>query len=152
VTTNATELKERSLYVAHELVQMIPLSGLEVYREIWRRNSWIYDYLPNALPEPEMTHNMQKERGSSWLQKLLEVFLNNPLGNRLEKWEMDRKIARLTREQSSSFESYFSADVCKGHIDKHGQNVVTALAVRVADSPSPCRAECDAIEAGRGQV
>jgi predicted DNA-binding protein YlxM (UPF0122 family) len=40
---------------------------------------------------------------------------------------MDRKIARLTREQSSSFESYFSADVCKGHIDKHKQKTENAI-------------------------
>ncbi|MGZ9223643.1 MAG: hypothetical protein ACXW4Q_16180, partial [Anaerolineales bacterium] len=54
VTTNALELKERSLYVAHELAQMIPLAGMKTYREIRRLNLWIHDYLPNALMEPEM--------------------------------------------------------------------------------------------------
>src|SRR5688500_9809835 len=39
ITTNAMELKERSLYVAHELAQMIPLSGMEIYREIRRLNN-----------------------------------------------------------------------------------------------------------------
>ncbi|MGZ9235732.1 MAG: hypothetical protein ACXW4E_09415, partial [Anaerolineales bacterium] len=53
VTTNALELKERSLYVAHELAQMIPLAGMKTYREIRRLNLWIHDYLPNALMEPE---------------------------------------------------------------------------------------------------
>ena len=152
VTTNAMDLKERSLYVAHELAQMIPLSGMEVYRAIWRLNSWVQDYLPNALNEPEIPQGMQSTRSYSFFQKVLETFLSLPIGRWLEEWEMDRKIARLTREQSSSFESYFSADVCKGHIDKHGKNVVTAFAIRVADSPSPIRAERSAseVEAGRG--
>jgi hypothetical protein len=130
VTTNAMDLKERSLYVAHELAQMIPLSGMEVYRAMWRLNSWVRDYLPNVLNEPEMQQGMPPPQSYSVFQKALEMFLNLPVGAWFEKWEMDRKIARLTREQSSSFESYFSADVCKGHIDKHGENVVRAFSVR----------------------
>jgi hypothetical protein len=44
---------------------------------------------------------------------------------------MNRKIERLTREQAHSGESYFSVDVCKGHIDRHGENLVAALAIRL---------------------
>jgi hypothetical protein len=131
VTTNAMELRERSLYVAHELAQMIPLSGMNIYREIRRLNVWIHDYLPNVLMEPEMPQGAKPAENQSFLQKVLEIPFHFPFANWLEKWEMNRKIARLTREQSSSFESYFSADVCKGHIDRHGENVVTALAVRL---------------------
>jgi hypothetical protein len=137
VTTNAMDLEERSLYVAHELAQMIPLSGMEIYREMWRLNSWVRDYLPNALNEPEMLQGMQPARYSSVFQKVLEMVLNLPVGNWLEKWEMDRKIARLTREQSSSFESYFSADVCKGHIDRHGQKTESDLTKRLQVFPRP---------------
>jgi hypothetical protein len=131
VTTNALELKERSLYVAHELAQMIPLSGLETYDEIRRRNDWIEDYLPHASGAPELPKAATLVKRPSALQRALEVVLSLPFGHWFEKWEMNRKIKRLTREQSHSVESYFSADVCKGHIDKHGENVVTALAVRL---------------------
>lgn len=134
VTTKAMDLEERSLYVAHELAQMIPLSGIEIYREMWRLNSWVQDYLPNSFDEAEMLQGMRPAKGYLVSQKISEAFLSLPIGKRLEKWEMDRKIARLTREQSSSLESYFSADVCKGHIDKHGENVVTALAVRLQEA------------------
>jgi hypothetical protein len=137
VTNNAMELKECSLYVAHELAQMIPLSGMEIYREIRRLNVWIYDYLPNALMEPEMPQGMKPAENYSFFQKISELPFRFPFANWLEKWEMDRKIARLTREQSSSFESYFSTDVCKGHIDRHGENVVTALAVRLQKATEP---------------
>jgi len=131
VTTNMLELKEHSLYVAHELAQMIPLSGMEIYRELRRLNAWMAHYLPNALTAPEMPQDVKQAKNHSTIQRILEILFRVAFADWFEKWEMNRKIARLTREQSSSFESYFSADVCKGHIDRHGENVVTALAVRL---------------------
>lgn len=127
VTTRAMKLKERSLYVAHELAQMIPLSGMEIYSEIRRLNVWIDDYLPNALIEPEIPQGLKRLEKPSALQRVLELLSRLPFGQWFENWEMKRKIARLTREQSSSFESYFSADVCKGHIDRHKQKTETAI-------------------------
>jgi hypothetical protein len=130
LSTNALELEEQSLYVAHELAQMIPLSGMDIYREIFCLNRWVTEYLPNVVGQPEMPSLGKPLQTPSFLQRALEVFLSLPIGNWLEKWEMDRKIARLTREQSASSESYFSADVCKGHIDGHGEKIVTAFTVR----------------------
>jgi hypothetical protein len=131
VTTNALELKEQSLYVAHELAQMIPLSGMEIYDEIRRRNAWIEDYLPHASGAPELPKAATLVKESSILKRALELVLSLPVGNWFERWEMNRKIKRLTREQSHSIESYFSADVCKGHIDRHGENAALGLAMRL---------------------
>lgn len=131
VTTNALELKERSLYVAHEVVQMIPVSGMETYQEICRLNGWIYEYLPNASGIPVLPAGVKRVIKQPFVQNILEFIFSLPFGRWFERWEMDRKIARLSQEQSSSVESYFSADVCKGHIDKHGENLATALAVRL---------------------
>jgi hypothetical protein len=61
------------------------------------------------------------------LQKVCELLFRLPFADWFEKWEMERKIGRLSREQSSSVESYFSADVCKGHIDKHRQKTENAV-------------------------
>jgi hypothetical protein len=119
------------LYVAHELAQMIPLSGMEVYREMRRLNHWTDDYLPNAVMAPELPHGVKQVQQDSLLKRILEFLFRLPFADWFEKWEMRRKIARLTREQSSSFESYFAADVCKGHVDRHGENAAMALAVRL---------------------
>jgi hypothetical protein len=127
VTTNALELEEHSLYVAHELAQMIPLSGMEIYAEMRRLNGWMVDYLPKALKAPEMPRGIERIQSRSGIQRVLEILFRLPFANWLEQWEMDRKIARLTREQSSSSESYFSADVCKGHIDIHRQKTEYAI-------------------------
>ena len=141
VTTTALELKERSLYVAHELAQMVPLSGTEIYDETCRLNDWIYDYLPNASGAPEFSHGVQRIKGRSIIQKCLEFILNLPFGAWLEKWEMNRKMERLTREQAHSLESFFSADVCKGHMDRHGENIVAALAFRLNTVATPVLAD-----------
>jgi hypothetical protein len=137
ITTNALALEEHSLYVAHELAQMIPLSGTEIYAELRRLNAWMSDYLPHALIAPEMPRGVKLIQKRSFLQNALEVLLRLPFAAWFERWEMDRKIRRLSREQSSSLESYFSADVCKGHIDRHGENVVTALTVRMKKATAP---------------
>ena len=131
VTIHALELNERSLYVAHEVTQMIPISGVEIYEDIRRCNDWIHDYLPHASGAPALPPGVMAVKEPSLFQRALESIFRLPFGTWLERWEMNRKIAKLTREQSHSFESYFSPNVCKGHIDKHGENIVTALAVRL---------------------
>ena len=131
VTIRALELKERSLYVAHELAQMIPLAGLEVYNEMRQLNDWTDAYLPQASTSPDWPLGIKPIKGRPFVQRQLEMLLRLPFGDWLEEWEMKRKIKKLTREQSPSAESYFSADVCKGHIDRHGQRIVTALAARL---------------------
>jgi hypothetical protein len=137
VTRNALELPERSLYVAHEVAQMVPLSGMEIYRELRRANSWTGDYLPNAAHAPGFPQTVKAVYQSLTIQRVLELLFRLPFFVLFEKWEMNRKIKRLTREQASSVESYFSADVCKGHIDRSGETVVTALAVRLQLPPLP---------------
>lgn len=130
ISMNALELQERSLYAAHELVQMVPLSGVEIYEEIRRRNRWTDRYLPNASGAPAQLEHVAITHTGSAIQKGLELLFRLPSGDWLERWEMNRKMERLAGEQVSSLESYFSADVCKGHIDRHGESVAAAFALR----------------------
>jgi hypothetical protein len=128
VTTNAMELHERSLYVAHEVAQMIPLSGAEFYDQIRSLNVWTRGYLPNASgvpnPVPEVNY---APHGQRFLEALLTIL---PV-QRFERWEMQRKIRKLSCEQSGSPEAYFSADVCKGHADRHRQRTELLLKERL---------------------
>jgi len=128
ITENALALVDRSLYAAHEMTQMIPLSGMEIYNRMRLMNAWTDDYLPNAqgLPEDFMVANAPSD-----FQHFLE-FISNLFPVRLfERWEMNRKIEKLSREQSSSSESRFSEDVCKGHADRHGEKTDHELRIRL---------------------
>ncbi len=128
VTTDALAFPERSLYVAHEVTQMIPLSGSDVYRQIRGLNAWADNYLPNAQGSP---HGSLGVRGFSLWKRLLEAALAFLPVGWFEQWEMKRKIDELSREQSSSPEAYFSSAVCKGHVDRHGQRTEMLLDERL---------------------
>jgi hypothetical protein len=135
LTTNVLALNERSLYVAHELAQMIPLSGMEFYEEMRRLNDWMVDYLPNSLIVPEIPDCVKLVQKRSLIQNILEILFHLPFANWFENWEMKRKIVRLTHEQSLSFESFFSADVCKGHMDRHKHKTELAIQEKLKQIP-----------------
>ena len=119
LTTNALALDERSLYAARELTQMIPLSGMDVYEQMRRLNAWADEFLPNAQGAPSASRLV---KFSTRWQRLLEWILNFLHADWFEKWEMNRKIKKLS-EKNTSRETYFSADVCKGHVDGHGGRI-----------------------------
>ncbi len=128
VAENALLLSDRTLYTAHELVQMIPLSGIEIYNEMRRLNKWTDEYLPNAQGMPELFTEIK--RVSRW-QRLLEILLNLLPIEYFEAWEMKRKIEKLSRKQSFNPEAYFSGEMCKGHANRHGQKTELALYERL---------------------
>ena len=123
ITTHGLEFKDRNIYVAHELAQMVPISGMPVYDEIRRRNDWVAELLPNADGPPHGLGLNGSAGHTSWLKPVLETILRMPPGAWFERWEMERKIRRLSQDQAFSAESQFSADVCKGH--DHGHQLRT---------------------------
>jgi len=132
VSLETLELSDRSSYVAHELAQMIPLSGREVCERMRRLNAWADDYLPNAktvLDVPKMVGGMGL---GFWFQQILERILRFLPVSHFERYEMERKIRKLAREQGDSREAYFSADICKGHADRHRERTESELDRRLA--------------------
>jgi hypothetical protein len=128
VSEQALALEERSLYAAHELTQMVPLYGRNIYDGMRRMNLWADRYLPNARNAPEPHNDVKPAR---WKYSLEFVLSRLPL-QQVEGWEMNRKLARLSRGQGQNPEAIFAADVCKGHIDRHGQRIEMELAGRLA--------------------
>jgi hypothetical protein len=61
----------------------------------------------------------------------MEAALLLPPGAWFERWEMGRKIRRLSHEQSASPESRFGADFCKGHKDRHAERTEQILRQRL---------------------
>jgi hypothetical protein len=131
VTTNALTFPDRSLYAAHEIAQMIPLYGPDVYAEIRRRNSWVADFLPNADGAPPLPASTKLTESIPRTRPFFEATLRTPPGTWFERWEMDRKVRRLSLEQGHSDESAFSADVCKGHDQRHGSRTQGLLDSKV---------------------
>ena len=125
VTTSALALPERDEFTAHELAQLVPLHGLETYRALLAANTWYRDYLPN---HPGHTAPVSALRRRP-VGRAVEPLAHDRLFARLERWERDRKIARLALRGSSS-EVRFDATTCKGHYGEHRRRTMQALRSR----------------------
>ena len=117
LSERALHWSDQDLYAAHELTQMVPLAGGQVYTRLRAANPWALAYLPNADHSP--SDALIPDTGSPQ-QRLLEGALGGAFGRRLEKWEMRRKITRLTRQNTPGAETAFNADICQGNFNRHG--------------------------------
>ena len=131
ISEQALVFPNQTLYAAHELFQMVPLFGMDVYWQICRLNSWREQYLPNAQGLPPAATALNRPVRGPRFQPGLEKLLPPALCDRIERWEMGRKIERLSREQRFSPESAFSADFCKGHDRRHAQRTQQLLQDRM---------------------
>ncbi len=116
---------DRRLYTAHEIVQMAPVAGWRVYERLLEMNAWTREYLPNA--GPRTTGGILAPWGLQAARRPVEAMLRLPLANRLEEWEMQRKVKRFTGLAMRHPEACFRADLCKGHIDDHGFYIQAAF-------------------------
>lgn len=131
VAESALTFGEHTLFTAHEVVQMVPLSGADVYRRVRESNEWTASLLPNAQGPPRAWWNVEGRR--SWLQRLGEPIGRTNAGARLERWEKERKLRRFHAASALEPEARFTADVCKGHVDGHGSRVLAAYRERLSD-------------------
>ena len=124
------KLDQRDFYTAHELAQMIPLSGLEVYKRMMRANDWAASYLPAALGT--FPTGKQASRRMP-LQRVLEPLLGHALFNRLESWELARLRAKLRPVLGKATEVVCSPTQCKGHTGFHRQSVLERFQERARE-------------------
>jgi len=140
LSERALTLQERNPFTAHELAQMVPIAGMHIYYRMRRLNAWTAHFLPNADGPPRRRESHSQEGNGFWrpLRTLAEAALRTPPGDRLERWEMTRKIHKFTRQHSAERpgnghpEATFCADWCKGHFDNHGQRILAAFADRLS--------------------
>lgn len=120
-----------TLYNAREIVQMVPLAGLETYHQLRQSNQWTTNFLPNAAGLPDNLYPILPTAAPGWLPRLIESALRSPAGSALEKWEMQRKIRRFRQFTDQHTEANFTADWCKGHFHDHSQRIMAAYRQRL---------------------
>jgi hypothetical protein len=130
LSERAMLLPEHNLYTAHELVQMVPLAGLSTYWQMRQLNSWANSFLPNARKPLQQVDGHSGGDGLGCA--LAEPILRTPIGDWLERWEMDRKVAKFNRQGDGDAEVAFSRDWCKGHFDAHCRRTLKEYAERLA--------------------
>lgn len=134
VTERALVFEEQSLYAAHEVAQMVPLVGMATYRRMRRSNLWTARYLPNADGPPSRCDVPADSRQvTRALSRAGELALRTPAGDWVERWEMNRKVAKFTANGDGHAEAHFGPDCCKGHFDTHGARTLAEFAKRLRD-------------------
>jgi hypothetical protein len=121
------ELEDRNLFTAHEVAQMVPIVGFDVYANLRRLNAWADEFLPNASGSPRRLAETQSRRG--W--RVLERPLRSRAATPLERWEMQRKIRKLSSRSTQHAEAAFDVDWCKGHFGDHGQSTLKQFEQRM---------------------
>lgn len=115
VSEDRLKWEPQNLYSAREIAQMTLISGQNTYRVMRIVNGWIFDYLPNLNTGDLQSLNDR----SSLFQRIFEFLLGGSLGDKLEAWEMKRKIAKLSRQDGFGIETNFNADICQGNFSHH---------------------------------
>ena len=123
---SALEIPDRDLFTAHELVQLVPIAGAATYEALLARNAWVRDFLPNATPR-----SVPAEPRGMPVTALAERLLRAAVIDRIERWEMGRKVARFTAGEASE-ELRFTETACKGHFEGHRLRALDAYHGRVA--------------------
>lgn len=126
------DMGEPNLFTAHELAQMVPLSGLSLYRQVLSTNFWVANYLPNASPMDTVL--LQNGRLARRGQRATEALLGGRLGDALERRERRAKIPRLRQEAArrGGTGAVFLPELCKGHMDDHAAAVHRLYQARLA--------------------
>lgn len=129
LSENALVLEERNLFTAHEVAQMVPLSGQNTYDRLRQLNRWSDRFLPNASGPPRRfapaPPRAEKPRA------LAEAAMRSRLGGHLERWEMSRKMRKLSSRGQGHVEAAFDVDWCKGHFGDHGQSTLARYEARM---------------------
>lgn len=132
VATDALAQKRCDLFIAHEVVQMMPLFGDAIYTQLRQQNIWVEQQLPNAVSTFQPVEFVQL--GSFWgnLKRGLEVLLSGKVGDRLEKWEHQRKLRRFAPQAAHPHsDAQLDNSQVKGHFNDHGRRILDSYCDRL---------------------
>jgi hypothetical protein len=135
LSENVLALPEQNIFTAHELVQMVPITGGETYTRMRQLNPWINQYLPNAgecfQSDMYLRAMLPLVESRSSFQSIGEDLLHSPFGSALEAWEMRRKLNKFEPLSVEHPEACFGPDWCKGHVDDHEGRTLQTFAERL---------------------
>ena len=108
---------EQSIYGAREMMQIIPLKDENGISEMFNKNTWVNEVLPNARPKPSIPLSSKKKY--PWWWRVMNIPI---LGGIIESWEARRRIKEL-KSSSKSEEAIYTKSVCRGHENAHKSRI-----------------------------
>ena len=126
LSTRQLGQERRNLYIAHELTQMVPVSGHDLYEQMRTMNQWADSMMPNAQGVFHSTEPHQPHGFGRFVQRSLEWVFSGGIGNRIENWERRRKTHKfeLESEQNPHSAAVIDEDQVKGHFNDYGHPIL----------------------------
>jgi hypothetical protein len=126
---------QQDIYIAHELAQMVPVSGHALYEEMRAVNPWADELMPNARGTFHPTEAHQPQGLGRRIQSVLEWLLSGKLGDRIEHWERHRKEKKFSQEAANTPHSnaVIDAEQVKGHFKDYGHPILNRFYARLRD-------------------
>jgi len=122
----------RDLFVAHDLAQMVPLVGFDVYDQMRAANAWAEAYLPHARQPRRQEAELAPHGWVARAKALAERLLGGRLGDALEAWERRRKLRRFAPQAARpGSAAELDAERVKGHFEDRGQPILNRFDERV---------------------
>ncbi|MCB0155183.1 MAG: hypothetical protein KDF65_10340 [Anaerolineae bacterium] len=134
LTENVLYFADNNLFIAREMVQMVPLYGRAAYLSMRQMNAWVVDYLPHGTDLNLQRLDDDLALSQRWLKKVGERLLGGTLGDwvetPLQTFQINKHL-RLAKKYGADDKVIFTADQCRGHIDGHHNRVMDAYQGRV---------------------
>jgi hypothetical protein len=122
---DALAQKRQDVFIAHEITQMVPLYGHDLYQAMRATNAWVSEHLPNAEGAYYQENGAAVSRGWSFLKRAVEFLLGGRAGDALEQWEYRRKLRRFApRMQQPDSAAEIDSSHVKGHFEDHGSRTL----------------------------
>ena len=139
---------KRDLFAAHDLAQMVPLVGHEVYAEMRAANPWSARYLPHAHQPLRREPDLAPRGLLRQLKRLGEWLLSGRPGDALENWERRRKLRKFAAAaQQPGSAARLDADHVKGHFTDYSRSILKKFNERLVHHfPSDSRAAAPSVD------
>jgi hypothetical protein len=132
-------IKDRNIFTATELINLIPLYGVEEFKKLNDSNKWVSSYYP-FLPQPSTASTMTGKGRK--LKRILEVSLKNKLGDfvdtslmKITVLVLNYKLKRLNKmhEEALDPEIRFEKHCCKYHRNSFQRKVLNSYNFKIKE-------------------
>ena len=117
-------------FIAHEIAQMQPIYGKDLYLAMRTENEWAQIFLPNAT-QPFYESMRPLSPMAKVFKHIGEFALKGWLGDKLENWESRRKIVKLQRQIDHNSAAQLDKNHVKGHFQDHGLRILHEFYARL---------------------
>lgn len=127
VDTDHLEIEEKNLFTATELATLIPLSGIDHYKNLVGSNGWLKEFFPNFQPKAMDTIRSSRNAFKNTVESFFDLFGGRYLENffmnlTLKRWKKlyDQKYSGADFEVAFKTRKYVS----KNHPNHYQRRVI----------------------------